>query len=178
MSRVGKKPLPIPHGVQVTVQGNLVTVKGPKGTLQQEIMAGVTVVIENDTVWVKADAQYSKFQGLLRALIANMVAGVVSGYEKTLELIGVGFRAAVQGALLDLQLGFSHPTKLQIPQGILVKVDKNTVIVVSGIHKQRVGQFAADVRAIKPPEPYKGKGIRYKDEYVRKKAGKSAAAKK
>jgi len=124
---------------------------------------------------VRENAEWSKFHGLYRSLINNMVEGVTKGFEKSLEMIGVGYRAAVQGRLLDLQIGLSHPTKLDIPQGIEVKVDKNTLITVSGADKQMVGQFAANIRSKKPPEPYQGKGIRYVGEYVRKKAGKAAA---
>lgn len=181
MSRKGIQPIVLPKGVELKVNGTKVTVKGPKGTLEQEIKKGVTVKIEGDTVSVgldEAHADLANFWGLYRTLIANMVTGVVQGFETKLEMIGVGYRAAVQGQLLDLQLGFSHPTKLQIPTGINVKVDKNTAISVTGANKQEVGQFAAKIRSIRPPEPYQGKGIRYVGEYVRKKAGKAAAKSK
>lgn len=181
MSRKGKLPIAIPKGVEVKVAGDEVTVKGPKGTLHQKIVPGIIVKVEGDHVNVSlADENggLNHFHGLYRTLIFNMVEGTTKGYEKKLEMIGVGYRAAVQGHMLDLQLGFSHPTKLEIPKGLTIKVDKNTAIFISGFDKHLVGQFAATVRAMKKPEPYQGKGIRYSGEYVRKKAGKSAAAKK
>jgi len=178
MSRKGKMPIPVPSGVEVKVDGNKVTVKGSKGTLNQEFKTCVSVVVENQQVIVSAvedDIKISKFHGLYRTLIDNMVTGVTKGFEKKLQMIGVGYRAAVKGQDLDLQVGFSHPSALPIPQGIEVKVDKGTEITIGGCDKQLVGQFAADIRRVRPPEPYKGKGIRYVDEYVRRKAGKSAA---
>lgn len=178
MSRVGKKVIAIPQGVQISVAGNVVTVKGPKGTLTQELSNGVSVRNENGELIVEnQDQEESQFHGLYRALINNMVVGVSTGFSRKLELIGVGYRAAVQGQVLDLQLGFSHPTRLEIPQGLSIAVEKNTVITVTGIDKQRVGQFSAEIRAIRPPEPYKGKGVRYEGEYVRKKAGKTTKGK-
>lgn len=176
MSRKANVPIPLGKGVEVKVEGNRVTVKGPKGSLQQDIRDGIIVKIEDNQINVSIDAAKggsSNFQGLYWSLIANMVKGVSDGFVKQLEMIGVGYRAAVQGSVLDLQIGLSHPTKMAIPQGISVAVDKNTMINISGIDKQLVGQFAADIRAKKPPEPYKGKGIRYANEYVRRKAGKS-----
>ncbi len=180
MSRKGKQPIPVPKNVEVKVSGTNVSVKGPKGSLTQEIIPGIKVQLNNDVIDVvlpEGKEEMGNFHGLFRALINNMVVGVDKGFERKLEMIGVGYRAAVQGQLLDLQIGFSHPTKLPIPEGIQVKVDKNTLITISGIDKQQVGQFAASVRAIRPPEPYQGKGIRYAGEYVRKKAGKAAAKK-
>lgn len=180
MSRKGKLPIDLPKGVEVKVSDLEVSVKGPKGTLTQKVKSGVQVKVEQDQVHVslKEDAaDLGNFHGLYRTLIYNMVLGTTEGFEKRLEMIGVGYRAAVQGDLLDLQLGFSHPTKLSIPKGLTVKVDKSTVIVISGLDKHLVGQFAANIRSIRPPEPYQGKGIRYAGEYVRKKAGKSAAKK-
>lgn len=180
MSRKGKLPIPLPQGVEVKVSESEVVVKGPKGTLQQKLVAGIDVKIENNHVIVsKADenSDIDHFHGLYRTLISNMVEGTTKGFERQLEMIGVGYRAAVQGDLLDLQLGFSHPTKLPIPTGLSVKVDKNTLITISGSDKHLVGQFAAIVRSKRPPEPYQGKGIRYVGEYVRKKAGKAAAKK-
>lgn len=177
MSRKGKQPVPVPKGVEVTVAGNVVSVKGSKGTLSQEVKPMIGVAIEDDVVMVslkKEDPKHSKWHGLYRTLIENMVIGVSQGFEKSLEMIGVGYRAAVQGNLLDVQVGLSHPTKLPIPEGVQVKIDKGTKILVSGINKQVVGQFAADIRSVRPPEPYQGKGIRYKDEYVRRKSGKAA----
>jgi len=176
MSRIGKQAIDIPQGVEVSFINNIVTVKSPKGILTREVKKGVIVKVENNQVLVslaEGSEEMGNFHGLYRSLINNMIIGVTTGYSKILEMIGVGFRAVVQGDLLDLQLGFSHPTKVKIPEGINVKVEKNTVIDVSGIDKQAIGQFAATVRALKKPEPYKGKGIRYRGEYVRKKAGKS-----
>lgn len=180
MSRKGKLPIPLPSGVEVKVTSNEVSVKGPKGTLTQKLVPGIQVTVENNEIQVSLDTEksgVSQFQGLYRSLILNMVTGTTVGFEKKLEMIGVGYRASVQGELLDLLLGFSHPTKLPIPKGLTVKVDKNTLIHISGFDKHLVGQFAANVRSMRPPEPYQGKGIRYSGEYVRKKAGKSAAKK-
>lgn len=179
MSRKGKLPIPLPKNVEVKVSGTEVTVKGPKGTLQQSLVPGIQVQVENQQVIVTIpeDQDLGHFHGLYRALIDNMVKGTTDGFEKRLEMVGVGYRAAVQGDLLDLQLGFSHPTKLPIPKGLTVKVDKNTVIIISGSDKHLVGQFAATIRSKRPPEPYQGKGIRYVNEYVRRKAGKAAAKK-
>jgi len=180
MSRKGKQPIPVPKNVEVKVSGAKVFVKGPKGSLECEIAPEIEVQVQEGQIELKIPEgmeDMSHFHGLYRAIINNMVLGVVQGYERKLEMIGVGYRASVQGQLLDLQIGFSHPTKLPIPEGIQVKVDKNTLIQVTGIDKQKVGQFAATVRAVRPPEPYQGKGIRYEGEYVRKKAGKAAAKK-
>lgn len=181
MSRKGKLPIQLPKGVEVKVSNNEISVKGPKGSLHHELVPGIEVKVDGShlTVGLNENAQdLSSFHGLYWAIINNMIHGTSHGFEKKLEMIGVGYRASVQGHHLDLQIGFSHPTKLPIPEGVHVKVDKNTVIVVSGIDKQKVGQFAATVRAIRPPEPFQGKGIRYEGEYVRKKAGKAAAATK
>ncbi len=179
MSRKGKQPIPLPKGVEVKVDEGHITVKGPKGTLSQPLMHGIHVKVEESHIIIEPDTgvdDISKFHGLYRSLVHNMVEGTTKGFEKQLELVGVGYRATVQGHMLDLQLGFSHPTKLPIPQGIHVKVDKNFVIV-SGINKQEVGQYCAVLRAVRPPEPYQGKGVRYKDEYVRRKQGKASGKK-
>lgn len=181
MSRKGKLPITLPKGVEVKVTNTEVTVKGPKGTLSQRLVPGVNVKVEGNhvTVSLPEDAEdLDHYHGLYRTLIQNMVIGTTEGFEKKLEMIGVGYRAAVQGQKLDIQVGFSHPTVLEIPKGIAVKVDKNTLITINGSDKHLVGQFAATIRSKKPPEPYQGKGIRYVGEYVRKKAGKAAAAKK
>lgn len=181
MSRKGKLPIPLPKGVEVVVSGSKITVKGPKGTLHHEIKPGIDVQLEQNEIVIglkEGHEDQGNFHGLYRSIINNMVLGTLQGFEKKLEMIGVGYRAAVQGNLLDLQLGFSHPTKMDIPEGVSVKVEKNTLILITGIDKQKIGQFAASVRAKRPPEPYQGKGIRYSDEYVRRKAGKSASAKK
>lgn len=181
MSRKGKAPIPLLKGVEVTLSGSTLSVKGPKGTLTREIIPAIEIVIEKDQMLINLAAGYEEmnhYHGLYRTLINNMVVGTTQGFTKKLEMIGVGYRAAVQGQLLDIQVGFSHPTKVAIPKGVQVTVDKNTTIIVTGADSQQIGQFAAQVRAIRPPEPYQGKGIRYEGEYVRKKAGKAAAAKK
>lgn len=180
MSRLGRTPILIPKGVDVKVVDGVVQVKGPKGSLNEALKNGFLLKIEGDQLFIEADEKIENppaFHGLMRALIRNMLEGVSKGYEKKLTLIGVGYRAAVQGQMLDLELGFSHPTKLPIPSALQVAVEKSTVIMITGTDKQSVGQFAASVRAIKPPEPYKGKGIRYEGERVRKKAGKAAKGK-
>lgn len=181
MSRKGKAPIPLAKGVEVKLNGSTLTVKGPKGTLTRELIPSIEVLIEKDHLQVnlaKGHEEKGNFHGLYRSLINNMVVGTTQGFTKKLEMIGVGYRAAVQGQFLDLQVGFSHPTKVAIPKGVQVTVDKNTTIIVTGSDLQQIGQFAAQVRAVRPPEPYQGKGIRYTGEYVRKKAGKAAAAKK
>jgi len=180
MSRKGKLPIPLPKGVEVKMTESEISVKGPKGTLHQKLVPGIIVKIENDHVVVSKasdDLEIDHFHGLYRTLISNMIEGTTTGFDKKLEMIGVGYRAVVQGDLLDLQLGFSHPTKLPIPANLTVKVEKNTLITITGFDKHLVGQFAAVIRSKRPPEPYQGKGIRYAGEYVRKKAGKSAAKK-
>ncbi len=181
MSRKGKAPIPLVKGVEAKLSGSTLSIKGPKGTLTREIIPEIEIVIEKDQLLVNLAAGYEDmghYHGLYRTLINNMVLGTTQGFTKKLEMIGVGYRAAVQGQLLDIQVGLSHPTKVVIPKGVQVTVDKNTTIIVTGSDSQQIGQFAAQVRAIRPPEPYQGKGIRYEGEYVRKKAGKAAAAKK
>lgn len=178
MSRIGKKPILIPNDVQVTVQGNYVAVKGPKGDLALDIHPIIEATVENNAV-VFSPKRVSKkskaLWGLYRALVANMVVGVTNGFEKKLIFEGIGFRVQPEGdRALVMQLGFSHPVRFEAPQGVSVSVQKN-VISVSGIHKEAVGNTAAKIRALKPPEPYKGKGIRYEDEVIRRKAGKKAA---
>lgn len=178
MSRKGNLPIPRPKGVEVNVANGEVTVKGPKGSLTQSILNGVNLDIQDSEVKVSVDQNMengSAFHGLYRSLVHNMIVGTTQGFEKKLEMIGVGYRAAVKGESLDVQVGLSHPTLLPIPQGISVTVEKNTVISITGVDKQQVGQFAANVRSLRPPEPYQGKGIRYQGEYVRRKAGKSAS---
>ncbi|MBM3198089.1 MAG: 50S ribosomal protein L6 [Chlamydiae bacterium] len=180
MSRLGKTPVILPKGVEVKVVNRIVQVKGPKGTLSEPLKEGFAIRVEDEKLYVDIEegkTPSSAFQGLMRALVRNMVEGVSKGFEKRLSLVGVGYRAAIQGSVLDLQLGFSHPTKMAIPKAVQVSVDKNTLIVISGSDKRIVGQFAASVRAMRPPEPYKGKGIRYEAERVRKKAGKAAKGK-
>lgn len=179
MSRKGKQPIDLPKGVDVKINDRVVSVKGPKGNLSLKIVDGITVTAEpNGQILVQLSDENNglgNFHGLMRTLIHNMVHGVTEGFSKVLVMIGVGYRAAVQGHKLDLQIGTSHPVALEIPKDIQVKVEKNNIIHISGADRQRVGQFAADIRAKKPPEPYQGKGIRYEGEYVRKKAGKAAA---
>lgn len=179
MSRIGKQPINIPENVEVKLEDNKIIVKGPKGTLEQELRKEVEVEIKDDFIKL-TPVQKTKSSitpalwGLYRALIANMVKGVLVGFEKKLEIIGIGYKVALQGEDIVLKLGFSHPVNLKVPSGIEINIEKN-IITVSGIDKQLVGQFAADIRAKKPPEPYKGKGIRYVDEVVRRKPGKKAA---
>lgn len=176
MSRLGKLPVVLPKGVQATLSGKTLTVKGSKGTLTRELLDCLHLAIKEGELILSLKEGHEgagNMHGLYRQLINNMVLGVSTGFQKNLQMIGVGYRAAVQGKVLDLQIGFSHPTKLDIPAGVDVKVDKNTAISISGMDKQVVGQFAANVRELRPPEPYKGKGIRYENEYVRRKAGKA-----
>lgn len=177
MSRIGKMPVELPEGVTVTVDAkNLVTVKGPLGTLNEQINEDIKIeVVENEIVVTRPSEkkQHRALHGLTRALVNNMVIGVTKGYEKKLQIVGVGYRAAKSGNKLDLQLGFSHPVQMEDPEGITVEVPSNTEIVVKGINKQQVGNYAAKIRAWRKPEPYKGKGVRYVGEYVRRKEGKS-----
>lgn len=181
MSRLGKTPIPVPKSVEVKsgADGN-VSIKGPKGQLELKLPLGLTLKTMGDEILVECDQEkLSKkaFFGLFWSLVRNNIIGVSEGYQVKLNLIGVGYRANVQGQKLDLQLGFSHPTWLEIPAGLQVAVEKGTTITIQGIDKRIVGQFAAEVRAMRPPEPYKGKGIRYENEYVRKKEGKAAKGK-
>ncbi|NGX34501.1 MAG: 50S ribosomal protein L6 [Candidatus Anoxychlamydiales bacterium] len=182
MSRLGKIPIELPKGVELKVSPEgIVTVKGPKGTLNLEMKKGILLEIKDSKIHVSLDEKFkltSAMYGLYRSLINNMVLGVSSGFKKELTLIGVGFRASIKENQIDLQVGYSHPTLVEIPKDLQVKINKSVEIVIEGADKQKVGQFAALVRSIRKPEPYKGKGIRYKDEYVRKKAGKSAKAAK
>lgn len=178
MSRVGKSPIIIPAGVEVKVDGRTVTVKGPKGELSRELLEPVSVSVEDSTITItrKNEEKASKAQhGLTRALINNMVVGVSEGFSKKLEVNGVGFKVNLSGKTLKLALGFSHDINYQIPEDIDIAVD-GLNITVSGIDKQRVGQIAADIREFKKPEPYKGKGIKYEDEYIIRKSGKAAGA--
>ncbi|MBA3602251.1 MAG: 50S ribosomal protein L6 [Parachlamydiaceae bacterium] len=191
MSRKGKNPIPVPKGVAVEIKGNEIHVNGPKGALNLKLLPAIEVEIQTEQLNVKLAETHQNdgaIHGLYRSLIDNMVVGVSQGFEKKLEMIGVGYRASVQGEILDLQVGFSFVEKngqrvsqkrsqVAIPKGIQIKVEKNTLITINGIDKQQVGQIAAEIRAIRPPEPYKGKGIRYPNEHVRKKAGKAAAKK-
>jgi len=178
MSRIGKMPVKIPAGVQVTVDNNKVTVKGPKGTLAREFHKDMIIKIEDSKVVVERPSDqknHRALHGLTRSLINNMVSGVVGGFQKVLVLEGVGYRAAKQGNKLVLTIGYSHPVEIEPPEGIEFEVPAPNRIVVKGINKELVGQIAANVRAVREPEPYKGKGIRYEDEVVRRKEGKTGA---
>ncbi|NOZ85269.1 MAG: 50S ribosomal protein L6 [Deltaproteobacteria bacterium] len=181
MSRIGKQPVAIPDGVKVNIlDGKMIRVEGPKGSLEQPMLNGVQVSIDDKAVKFSCeqqeDRQHRARYGLLRSLVANMVTGVKQGFEKALEIQGVGYKAEIQGTDLVLSLGFSESKKVSIPKGINCTVDKNNKIVFSGIDKQAVGQVAAKVRKIKPPEPYQGKGIRYAGEQIKKKVGKTGTA--
>jgi len=177
MSRIGKQPITVPGGVEIRIQGHSVTVKGPRGELVSPLFEGIVAAQEGDSLSLQCSdlsnkAMKSKY-GLARALLANVITGVSKGFERVLELRGVGYRAQVQGKSLNLSLGFSHPVVYAIPEGVEAKVEQNR-ITVSGIDKQKVGQTAAEIRAFRPPEPYKGKGVRYMDERVKMKEGKKA----
>lgn len=175
MSRIGKLPIVVPSGVTITVDQGTITVQGPKGTLEQFLLPEVSINIEDGkaTVTRKNDEKLAKSQhGLMRALLSNMVTGVTKGFEKKLEINGVGYRVSGGGNAIELGLGFSHPVKYQSKEGVNLQVEKN-LITVSGIDKQKVGQVAAEIRSLKKPEPYKGKGIKYQDEQILRKAGKT-----
>jgi large subunit ribosomal protein L6 len=178
MSRIGKQPIELPQGVEVKVDGSVVRVKGPKGELEREIRPEVALEVKDGEVLVtrSSDAkQHRAYHGLTRALVANMVEGVTSGFRKALEIVGVGYRADKRGNALVLNVGYSHEVKYPEPDGITLSTPSQTQIVVEGIDKQKVGQVAAELRAVRPPEPYKGKGIRYEGEQIRRKAGKTGA---
>ena len=178
MPRIGNKPIPLPKGVEVKQDGNAVTVKGPKGSLVTPIVAGIGVKVEKNVVsFTRTDneGKVRALHGLMRALIANNVTGVTEGFKKELDIVGVGYRAEVKGKEVVFQLGYSHPVRFPVPKGIDINVDaKSGHIVVSGIDKQQVGQTAAEIRSLREPDPYKGKGIKYSDEVIRRKAGKAA----
>ena len=179
MSRIGNSPINLPSGVDVKMTGDTVEVKGQKGTLTQVVDGRITVSVEDGVVTVARESDERSVRalhGLTRALINNMVVGVVDGYSKELTAVGVGYRAVLKGSQLELQVGFSHPVTIDAPDGVTIEVPEPTKIIVSGIDKQKVGQVAADIRAVRPPEPYKGKGIRYVDEQVRRKAGKAGVS--
>jgi large subunit ribosomal protein L6 len=177
MSRTGKRPVPIPGGVKVSVADAFVSVKGPKGDLRTPVLSGTTVVVEGGEARVSSEKiTRNPAYGTMRALIQNMVTGVSTGFSKTLEIVGTGYRAQMDGKKLVLQLGFSHPIVFEPPADITVKVENPTRLTVSGADKAKVGQVAADIRAFRPPEPYKGKGVKYEGEYIRRKAGKAAGA--
>jgi large subunit ribosomal protein L6 len=177
MSRIGKKPIPVPTGVTVSVEPDLVRVNGPKGELTERIPRDITVAQEGEELIVKRPTdrgEHRALHGLTRSLVANMVEGVTDGYVRTLEIHGVGYRAQLKGKGLELSLGFSHPVSIPAPDGIEFEVPQPTRVIVKGISKQLVGEVAATIRKQRPPEPYKGKGIRYEGEYVARKVGKRA----
>ena len=181
MSRIGKKPIPVPSGVEVTVDGVRVGVKGPRGTLERVFPETMVFSMEKTddagTVLTESrpdDMRDSRaLHGLSRALLANMVQGVAEGFRRELQIVGVGYRAALKGTTIELQLGFSHPVSVEAPEGITFEVPEPTRIIVSGVDKEQVGKVAADIRKLRPPEPYKGKGVRHLNEQVRRKAGKA-----
>ena len=177
MSRIGNRVLTIPENVNVTLENDTITVKGPKGSLDFPISKSVIVKIEGNTLTVETtdEDDSNVMQGTTNAIIKNMIKGVSEGFEKGLEIIGVGYRFQVQGNVLTINAGYSHPVKMTAPEGLTVEVVSNTEIVVKGINKELVGEFAANIRKVRKPEPYKGKGIRYKGEVVRRKEGKKAA---
>ena len=177
MSRIGKQPIPVPSGVDVTIDGSTVTVAGPKGTLIQTFDPVIEIVLEDGVIYVRRpndERRERSLHGLTRTLVANMITGVSEGFVKNLEIVGVGYRAQLKGDDLDLSLGLSHPMVVKAEGGVTFEVPAPNRISVRGIDKQRVGQIAAEIRKIRPPEPYKGKGIRYAGEHVRRKAGKAA----
>ena len=178
MSRIGIKPIVVPAGVEVTVDGNVVTVKGPKGQLSQEISKNMTVEVKDGTITVSRpdDDRHNRGQhGLARTLINNMVIGVTTGFEKKLQLVGVGYKAEKKGDTLVMSLGYSHPVEMKDPEGITTECPSQTEVTVKGIDKALVGNYAANIRAWRKPEPYKGKGIKYVDEVIRRKEGKTGA---
>ena len=179
MSRIGKRPVEVPQGVEVRLDQGTVTVKGPKGELSLDVHPEMEVAVEGGEVRVARpsdEPRHRALHGLTRSLIANMVEGVTRGFTKTLEIVGVGYRADVRGQGITLNLGFSHPIEYVAPEGVSLAVPNQTTVVVQGFDKQKVGQTAAEIRAFRPPEPYKGKGVRYQGEQIRRKAGKTAGA--
>jgi large subunit ribosomal protein L6 len=179
MSRIGRIPIQIPEGVKITLDGSEIVAEGPKGTLSREIPAEVGLTVDKSTIVVNRLSENKRgrsFHGLVRTLIANMVNGVSEGFDKALEISGVGYRAEIQDDLLRLFVGFSKPFEYKIPEGVSIKVDKQVKMIVSGIDKEFVGRVAAEIRSVRKPEPYKGKGIRYAGEKIRRKVGKSAGA--
>ena len=176
MSRIGNRELVIPENVTVTVDGNVVSVKGPKGELSTEVNKNITVKVEgNKVICTRANDNYKNFHGTANANIKNMIIGVTEGFEKKLEAVGVGYRFQIKGSTLVITAGFSHPVEIDVPNGIKLESPSNTELFIRGIDKQLIGEFAANIRKIRKPEPYKGKGIRYADEHIIRKVGKKAA---
>lgn len=181
MSRIGKRPVPLPQGVTATIDGRTVTVKGPRGEISRTVHSELSLVLEEQSVSVKRpsdEPRHKALHGLTRTLVANMVEGVTKGFSKSLEIQGVGYKAEVKPFGVQLVVGYSHPVPYHAPKGIKISVDSNTQVRVEGVDKELVGQVAAELRSVRPPEPYKGKGIRYVGEQVRRKAGKTAQAAK
>ncbi len=179
MSRIGKMPVPVPGGVSVAIEGNLVKVKGPKGELSQRLPAGITIRQEDNVLYVERlsdSKEHKSLHGLTRSLVNNMVVGVTEGFSKSLEIVGVGYRASKSGSKVTINVGYSQPIEIEAPSGIQIDVPAPTRMVVSGADKQAVGELAAKIRGLRLPEPYKGKGIRYEGERVRRKAGKAGKA--
>ena len=179
MSRIGKLPVAVPQGVDIDIDGNNVKVKGPKGELQRELHKEMILKREDNVIIVERpseDKKHKSLHGLTRTLLFNMVTGVTQGYQKTLELVGVGYRASLQGKKLVLAVGYSHPVEFEPADDLQIEVPANNRIIVKGIDKEKVGQLAAKIRAVREPEPYKGKGIKYEGEYIRRKAGKAGKA--
>ena len=180
MSRIGRKPITVPAGVEVTIDGSAVTVKGPKGTLSGTFNSNMTIAMDEGVINVTRpndEKENRSLHGLTRTLIANMVEGVSNGYSKTLDIVGIGYRASMQGKDVVLSVGYSHTVTIAAPEGITIACPSPNQVVVSGADKQMVGQIAAEIRGVRPPEPYKGKGIRYSDEVVRRKEGKAGKGK-
>lgn len=181
MSRIGKRPVPLPKGVTATIAGRTITVKGPKGEISRTMHPDLTLALEDGTVAVRRpsdEPRHKALHGLTRTLVANMVEGVTKGFSKSLEIQGVGYKAEVKPFGVQLVVGYSHPVPYHAPKGITITVENNTQVKVQGVDKELVGQVAAELRSVRPPEPYKGKGIRYVGEQVRRKAGKTAQAAK
>ena len=176
MSRVGKKPIPVPGKTKISYKDRVITVQGEKGKLTRTIHPAIDLKIENDTITVTMEDETRKnraLQGLTRSLVANMVIGVDKGFERVLQINGIGYRASLSGNTIVFNLGFSHPVNFELPDGIDAKVDKKNNVTLSGINKELLGQTAASIRSLRPPEPYKGKGIKYAEEYIQRKAGKT-----
>ena len=177
MSRIGRKPIEVPAGVTVTTEGTALVVKGAKGTLQVSLPPGIHLEHQDGRLVVaRENDEQAALHGLVRSLLSNAVTGVTRGFERHLDIVGIGYRAEVKGDTVVFTLGYSHPIAMPIPKGLAVRMDKQTHLVLSGADKHRVGQFAAEIRALRPPDPYKNKGVRYTGERLRKKAGKAAAA--